>query len=158
MRGVILLILLLCGGNCLLWATSCNWHWPCDDPPYDPMVEVSSPEAALAMDSWAVRALRRDFHGRTCKEQQEVIDILIVRWLQAHPEIHVEFNGFEADWLMSREGAFLLRIKAEALAECKGRRVLFPRSWGRHPENQSNGLKRDAFIRRVGERWGGRKK
>ncbi len=132
--------------------------WPCDAPPYDPMVEVASPEAALEMDRWAVRALRRDLHGRTCADQQEVVDILLVRWLQAHPEIHIELNGAETGWLMNTEGAFLLRLKAEAWAECKGRRAWFPRSWGRLSEDRQRRNKRDAFVRRAGEKWGGRKK
>jgi len=130
---------------------------PCDAPPYDPLVEVGSPEAALEMDRWAVRALRRDFRGRTCADVQEAVDILIVRWLQAHPEIHIELNGTETEWLMRTEGAFLLRIKAEAWTECKGRRTWFPRSWGRHPEDRGSRARREAFLRRAGERWGGSK-
>ena len=131
---------------------------PCDTPPYDPLVVVTSAEAAMEMDRWALRALRRDHRGRTCDEVQEVVDILLVRWLQAHPEIHIDLNGTETEWLMRTEGAFLLRIKAEALAECKGRRRWFPRSWGRHPEDGPSQAKREDFVRRAGERWGGRKK
>ncbi len=157
MRGVSVFMFLLCGVFCSLWADCSIRHWPCDEPPYDPLVIVASPEAALEMDRWAIRALRRDFHGRTCPDQQEVVDVLLVRWLQAHPEIHIELNGTETGWLMSMEGAFLLRLKAEAWAECKGRRRLFPRSWGRHPEDRSKGNKRDDFVSRVGDRWGVKK-
>jgi hypothetical protein len=131
---------------------------PCDAPPYDPLEEVTSAEAAMQMDHWAMRALRRDYRGRTCDEVQEVVDILIVRWLQAHPEIQIDLNGTEADWLMRTEGALLLRIKAEALAECKGRRRWFPRSWGGHPDDRSSQVRREDFVRRAGEGWGGRKK
>ena len=159
MRCFVLLTLLFCGAFCSIWAASPIRHWPCDEPPYDPMVAVASPEAALGMDRWAVRALRRDLRGRTCGAQQEVVDILLVRWLQAHPEIHVELNAVETGWLMNTDGAFLLRLKAEAWAECKGRRAWFPRSWGRHPQDrEKGGGKRDAFVRRVGEKWGGGKK
>ena len=70
---------------------------------------------------------------------------------------NIELNGTETGWLMSMEGAFLLRLKAEAWAECKGRRRLFPRSWGRHPEDRSKGNKRDDFVSRVGDRWGVKK-
>ena len=131
---------------------------PCDAPPYDPLVEVTSAEAAMQMDRWAILALRRDYRGRTCDEVQEVVDILLVRWLQAHPEIHIDLNGTETEWLMRTEGVFLLRIKAEALAECKGRRRWFPRSWGRHPDDRTSQAKREDFVRRTGERWGGLKK
>jgi len=129
---------------------------PCDAPPYDPLVEVASPDMALSMDRWALRALRRDFRGRTCEDVQEVVDILIVRWLQAHPHIHIELNGTETEWLMRTEGAFLLRVKAEAWAEIKGRRSVFPRSW-RRPDNRAAQMRREAFVQRAGERWGGKK-
>lgn len=153
-----LLIVLFFLGAWLPLAADSKGPWTCDQPPYDPMVVVASPEAALGMDRWATRALRRDFHGRTCADHQEVVDILLVRWLQAHPEIHVELNGTETERLMNTEGAFLLRVKAEAWAECKGRRALFPRSWGRHPKARQQRSKRDAFVRRASEKWGGRKK
>lgn len=158
MRFSPLLIVLLCIGAWSPLSSGSMGPWPCDQPPYDPMVVVASPEAALAMDRWAVRALRRDLRGRTCVDQQEVVDILLVRWLQAHPEIQIELNGTETESLMNIEGAFLLRLKAEAWAECKGRRALFPRSWGSRSEDRQQGSKRDAFVRRVGEKWGGRKK
>ena len=79
---------------------------PCDAPPYDPLVEVASADMALSMDRWALRALRRDLRGRTCEDVQEVVDILIVRWLQAHPEIHIELNGTETEWLMRHRRGF----------------------------------------------------
>ncbi len=141
-----------------LFADGVSAGGPCDAPPYDPLVEVTSAEAAMQMDRWAIRTLRRDYRGQTCDEVQEVVDILLVRWLQAHPEIYIDLNGTETEWLMRTEGAFLLRIKAEALAECKGRRRWFPRSWGRHQDDPSSQAKREDFVRRAGERWGGRKK
>ena len=158
MRLLPLLLVLCCVGPGSPLVAGAMGPWPCEEPPYDPMVVVASPEAALEMDRWAVRALRRDLHGRTCADQQEVVDILLVRWLQAHPEIHIELNGVETGWLMDTDGAFLLRLKAEAWAECKGRRAWFPRAWGRHPEDRQKGSKRDAFVRRAGEKWGGGKK
>lgn len=130
---------------------------PCDAPPYDPLVEVASSDMALSMDRWALKALRRDYRGRTCEDVQEVVDILIVRWLQAHPDIHIELNGTETEWLMRNEGAFLLRVKAEAWAEIKGRRSWFPRSWGRQLDNRAAQLRRKAFVQRAGERWGTKK-
>ena len=45
---------------------------PCDAPPYDPLVEVTSAEAAMQMDRWAMWALRRDYRGQTCDEVQEL--------------------------------------------------------------------------------------
>lgn len=130
---------------------------PCDAPPYDPLLELASPDMALSMDRWALKALRRDFRGRTCEDVQEVVDILIVRWLQAHPDIHIELNGTETEWLMRTEGAFLLRVKAEAWAEIKGRRNWFPRSWGCQPDNRASQMRRKAFVQRAGERWGTKK-
>ena len=130
---------------------------PCDAPPYDPLIEVASSDMALSMDRWARNALRRDFRGRTCEDVQEVVDILIVRWLQAHPDIHIDFNGTETEWLMRTEGAFLLRVKAEAWAEIKGRRSWFPRSWGRQRDNRAAQMRRKAFVQRAGERWGTKK-
>ena len=130
---------------------------PCDAPPYDPLVEVASPDMALSMDRWALKALRRDYRGRTCEDVQEVVDILIVRWLQAHPDIHIELNGTETEWLMRTEGAFLLRVKAEAWAEIKGLRSWLPRSWGRQLDNRAAQKRRKAFVQRAGERWGGKK-
>lgn len=121
------------------------------------MEALASAEDALAMDRWAIRALRRDRKGKTCAEQQEVVDVLIVRWLQAHPDIHVSFNGTEVEWLLRSDGAFLQRIKAEAWATHVGRRAWFRRSWGRHPECTKSELRRRAFVAEVGEHWGRKK-
>ena len=73
---------------------------PCDPPPFDPLVPVSSVEQVRKMDRWAVKALRRDVRGRTCPGVREVVDILLVRWLQAHPDIHIAFDGAEAQDLL----------------------------------------------------------
>ena len=54
------------------------------------------------------------------------MDVLLVRWLQAHPDIRVAFNGTETEWMLRTEGAFLLRIKAEAWAAHVGARRGFP--------------------------------
>lgn len=157
MRRVCLSVLLALGLAGEVGAILPQGTGPCDAPPYDPLVEVASPDMALSMDRWALQALRRDLRGRTCEDVQEVVDILIVRWLQAHPEIHIELNGTETEWLMRTEGAFLLRVKAEAWAEIKGRRSWFPRSWGRQPDNRAAQMRRKAFVQRAGERWGGKK-
>ena len=130
---------------------------PCDPPPYDPLAEVASAEDALSMDRWAIRALRRDRKGKTCAEWQETVDILIVRWLQAHPEIVVAFNGTETEWMFRTEGAFLRRIKAEAWAAHVGRRAWFRRSWGRHPEDGAALRRKRDFVATVGDNWGGQK-
>lgn len=157
MRKVFLSALMVLGLFCEASQTLPHGTGPCDAPPFDPLVEVASPEIAVSMDRWALRALRRDFRGRTCRDVQEVVDILIVRWLQAHPDIHIELNGTETEWLMRTEGAFLLRLKAEAWAECKGRRNWFPRSWGGEADNREANMRRKAFVQRAGERWGGKK-
>lgn len=132
-------------GSCASWVQRLCWlTWmlvcvvdgaagkgPCDAPPYDPMLPVSSAEQARNMDGWALKALRRDARGGTCEEIREVVDILIVRWLQAHPDLIVAFEGEEAvSWLEDPE-VFLARIKTEALVIAKGRRALLPRGWGR---------------------------
>lgn len=127
---------------------------PCDAPPFDPMAEVASSDEALLMDQWAKRALRRDKKGRTCADIQEVVDILIVRWLQAHPEIHVALNGTETAWLTGKEGAFLLRIKSEAWAAFKARRRLFRPCWGRDPESDRSQAKQRDFVSKTGLNWG----
>lgn len=139
---------------CVALSPSARAQRGCAPPPYDPLVAVATPEAALSMDGWAIRALRRDRKGKTCPAQQEVVDVLLVRWLQAHPDIRVAFNGTETDWMLRTEGAFLLRIKAEAWAAHVGRRAWFPRSWGRHPEDAALDRRRRQFVAETGERWG----
>jgi len=131
---------------------------PCDPPPFDPLVEVASADEALAMDRWARKALRRDLKGKTCSEVQEVVDILVIRWLQAHPEIHVDLNGTETQWLMQNEGAFLLRIKAEAWAACIERRRFFRPKWARKSDSHGSALQRRNFVESTGSKWGGGKK
>ena len=149
-----------CGGWMLLLClfggvqASALAHGPCDAPPFDPLVVVASAEDALAMDRWAIRALRRDRKGKTCAAQQEAVDVLLVRWLQAHPDIRVSFNGTEVEWLLKTDGAFLQRIKAEAWAAHVGRRAWFPRSWGRHPDCAKSERRRRAFVADVGTHWG----
>jgi len=128
---------------------------PCDPPPYDPLVPVESGEAALAMDAWARKALRRDLRGGTCPEQQEVVDILLVRWLQAHPEIIIAFEQEESADLLAVPSDFLNRLKAEAWAALKGRRGLFPRAWGR-PQNGAGSkviIRKEGFVARTLERF-----
>ena len=120
------------------------------------MVAVASAADALAMDRWAIRALRRDRRGRTCPSRQEAVDVLLVRWLQAHPDIQVAFNGTETEWMLRTEGAFLLRIKAEAWAAHVGRRSWFRRSWGRRPTDAKAASRRRDFVRDTGESWGGK--
>ena len=104
---------------------------PCTPPPYDPLVEVSSALQARSMDDWARKALRRDVRGRTCEAVREAVDILIIRWLQAHPDIVVAFDTRKQADLLTDSQAFLARIKAEAWVHSKGTRVLLPRCWGR---------------------------
>lgn len=129
---------------------------PCDPPPYDPLVPVSTAEAAMEMDAWAFKALRRDVRGGTCEEQREVVDILLVRWLQAHPDIVISFEGEEAAEWLSESGEFLVRVKAEAWAELKGMRPWFPRAWGKASSEASPKamLRREAFVQRTVERLG----
>ena len=127
---------------------------PCKSPPFDPMMEVATAEMALSMDAWGKKALRRDKRGKTCADIQEVVDILLVRWLQAHPEIHVKLNGTETEWLLSKDGAFLLRIKSEAWAACRARRRWFRPSWGRRPSCSRAEAKRRDFVRDTGGCWG----
>lgn len=120
---------------CLMMASCSGIHLgakgPCDMPPYDPMLPVSSAEQARSMDRWAMKALRRDVRGRTCEEVREVVDILLVRWLQAHPDMIVAFGGQEAEAWMGDARVFLARIKAEALTVAKGQRPWWPRRWGK---------------------------
>ena len=150
-----LVILALTTGVGLTLAFSAQGGGPCDAPPYDPLVPVATQEDARAMDRWARRALRRDFKGRTCPAVQEAVDVLLVRWLQAHPDIHVEFNGTEADILLGDGDAFLRRLKAEVWAERKGRRTWFPKRWGRKPDEGRAQVERKAFVRETMDRWGG---
>ena len=81
-------------------------------PPFDPLQPVATVEAAFEMDSWARKALRRDVKGKTCQEVQEAVDVLLVRWLQAHPDIVIAFEGREAQgWLQNPE-EFMEHVKA----------------------------------------------
>jgi hypothetical protein len=100
------------------------------------------------MDRWAEKALRREVHGRTCDEIQEVVDILLVRWLQAHPDIRVAFEGKEASGWMDAPDEFLCHIKAEAWAEFKGQRRCFPRGWGKAEPTRGALDRRAAFVLR----------
>jgi len=125
---------------------------PCDPPPFDPLVPVSSVEQVRRMDRWAVKALRRDVRGRTCPGVREVVDILLVRWLQAHPDIHIAFDGAEAQDLLQSSDRFLRRIKAEAWAETKGRRGCFPRSWGGEDVSVRSLERRAALVERTLDR------
>lgn len=142
-------------GACLMATDVVRGGGPCDAPPYDPLVPVETQDDARAMDRWVRRALRRDFKGRTCPAVQEAVDVLLVRWLQAHPDIHVEFNGTEADFLLGEGDAFLRRLKAEAWAACKGRRGWFPKRWGRKPDEARSTLERKAFVQEAMDHWGG---
>ena len=150
----VLLLLVFGGGTTFSVAFA---KGPCDPPPFDPMVSVATAQEALAMDRWAIRTLRRDRRGRTCPSQQEAVDVLLVRWLQAHPDIKVAFNGTETEWMLRTEGAFLLRIKAEAWAAHVGRRTWFRRSWGRRPSDAKSASRRRDFVRATGESWGRKK-
>lgn len=117
-------------------------HGPCDPPPYSPLEPVATAQAALDMDRWAVKALRRDIKGRTCADVQELVDILLVRWLQAHPEITIALEGKKANALLQRPDQFLQRLKAEAWVASKGRRKWFPRRWGRKPHDPAAAARR----------------
>lgn len=120
--GVLVAVALLSG--------SVRASGPCDFPPFDPLTPIASAVEARAMDGWAIKALRRDMRGKTCGDIQEVVDVLLVRWLQAHPDIAVAFEGEQASRLLSDPGAFMVTLKAEAWTEIKGRRKWCPRSWG----------------------------
>ena len=115
--------------QCLTFCVQLQASGPCDPPPYDPLVPLRTAEEALEMNHWARKALRRDVKGKTCTEQQETVDVLLVRWLQAHPDIHIAFQGVEAARWLERPDEFLLRLKAKAWTEIQGRRRWFPRSW-----------------------------
>ena len=125
---------------------------PCTPPPYDPLVEVSSAGQARSMDGWAMRALRRDVRGRTCEEVREAVDILIIRWLQAHPDIVVAFDTEEQADLLSDSRAFLARIKAEAWVHSKGTRPLLPRCWARDGCSERCAARRRAKVERTVQR------
>ncbi|MDA9864102.1 hypothetical protein N9C70_03440 [Flavobacteriales bacterium] len=122
---------------------------PCDMPPYDPLQPVATPEAALEMDRWARKALRRDAKGKTCYKVQEVVDVLLVRWLQAHPDIVIAFDGSDADEWLQHPAEFMHHVKAEAWAEVKGRRSMFPRRWGKTPNHPRASKRRERFIDRA---------
>lgn len=122
---------------CLALGVNLMASGPCDPPPFDPLVPLRTAEQALEMDAWARKALRRDVKGKTCPEQQEVVNVLLVRWLQAHPEIHIAFQGVDAAGWLDRPDEFLLRLKTSAWTELQGRRSWFPRSWGGPVEDLS---------------------
>lgn len=138
-------IALLCGAVYIsdIYALA---HGPCDPPPYSPLEPVTSAQAALDMDRWAVRTLRRDIKGRTCADVQELVDILLVRWLQAHPDITIALEGKKANALLQRPDQFLDRMKAEAWVASKGRRNWFPRRWGRKPHDPAAEARRLALL------------
>ncbi len=140
-------------GCALLASSSLPASGPCDPPPYDPLVPVSTAEAAVSMDAWAFKALRRDVRGGTCEEQREVVNILLVRWLQAHPEIVISFKGEEAEEWLSESDEFLIRVKAEAWAELKALRRWFPRAWRKDSGEASKVReRREAFVQRTAGR------
>ena len=122
---------------------------PCDMPPFDPLQPVATAEAALEMDSWARKALRRDVKGKTCQEVQEAVDVLLVRWLQAHPDIVIAFEGREAQgWLQNPE-EFMEHVKAEAWAAVKGQRKLLPRRWGKAAHQPKAAERRERLVQRT---------
>ena len=140
-------------GGMLMAASLSSASGPCDPPPYDPLVPVSTAEAAVSMDAWASKALRRDVRGRTCEAQREVVNILLVRWLQAHPEIVISFEGEEAAEWLSESDEFLIRVKAEAWAELKALRRWFPRAWrGDSAKASKVWARRVAFVQRTADR------
>ena len=61
---------IMLGAAWVLFAAGLRAGGPCDPPPFDPLSPVATAEAAVEMDSWAIRALRRDVRGRTCTEVQ----------------------------------------------------------------------------------------
>lgn len=138
-------MVVLCVAVCIC-SFSLRAHGPCDPPPYSPLEPVASGQAALDMDRWAVKTLRRDIKGRTCADVQELVDILLVRWLQAHPEITIALEGKKANALLQRPDQFLHRLKAEAWVASKGRRNWFPRRWGRKPHDPVAEVRRLALL------------
>ena len=138
--------LVLVLGAVHFFSVSVRAHGPCDPPPYSPLEPVASGQAALDMDRWAVKTLRRDIKGRTCADVQELVDILLVRWLQAHPEITIALEGKKANALLQRPDQFLNRLKAEAWVASKGRRNWFPRRWGRKPLDPAAEVRRQALL------------
>jgi len=134
--------------QCLTFCVQLQASGPCDPPPYDPLVPLRTAEEALEMNHWARKALRRDVKGKTCTEHQETVDVLLVRWLQAHPEIHIAFQGVEAARWLDRSDEFLLRLKARAWTELQGRRRWFPRSWGGSADSLSpkQSRRKDAYA------------
>lgn len=122
---------------------------PCDMPPYDPLQPVATAEAALEMDHWARKALRRDVKGKTCQGVQEVVDVLLIRWLQAHPDIVIDFEGRDAEAWLQNPVEFMHQVKAEAWVEVKGRRRMFPRRWGNAPVDPRAAERRKRLLDRT---------
>ena len=122
---------------------------PCDVPPFDPLQPVASAEAALEMDAWARKALRRDVKGNTCPEVQEAVDVLLVRWLQAHPDIVIAFEGREAEAWLQNPAEFMDHVKAEAWSAVKGRRQVLPRRWGKSPCHHRAADRRERMVHRT---------
>jgi hypothetical protein len=122
---------------------------PCDMPPYDPLQPVATADAALEMDQWARKALRRDAKGKTCAAVQEVVDVLLVRWLQAHPDIVIAFEGHDAENWLQNPAEFMVHVKAEAWVETKGHRALFPRRWGKKPSDPKVLERRNRRVKRA---------
>ncbi len=143
-RGALMFALLA-----LSWQGMALEGGPCKPPPFDPLQSVASAEVARAMDGWAIKALRRDIKGRTCAELQELTDVLLVRWLQAHPDIRIDFEGREANRALGDSEAFLLLLKAEAWAQVKAIRKWFPRSWGQADPDERAMERRAAFVERA---------
>ncbi len=143
---------IMLGAAWVLFAAGLRAGGPCDPPPFDPLSPVATAEAAVEMDSWAIRALRRDVRGRTCTEVQEVVDILLVRWLQAHPNIVIAFEGAKERRWLGDSAEFMHHLKAEAWAEVKAQRTWFPRRWGKKPASPEAQRRRAAFVSRTLER------
>lgn len=133
----------------LSWSGLAFGGGPCKPPPFDPLQSVASAEVARAMDGWAIKALRRDIKGRTCAELQELTDVLLVRWLQAHPDIRIDFEGREANRALGDPEAFMVLLKAEAWAQVKAIRKWFPRSWGQSDPDERATERRTVFVERT---------